>query len=188
MILTGRQIDHERSLGRLVIEPFLPERLEPNSYGFTLGDTVMTYADTVLDPRSEPRILEEVISADGYEFLPGRIYLASTAERMGSDNYAATLHARLSTSLLGVWIQYSAPLGHAGAIIPWTLEIKVERPVRLYPGMLIGKLAFWKMHGPAQTYDGKYTGSQGAMASRIWTETSAPGQHAPLLVSEEVLV
>lgn len=170
MILTGAQIASERRDGRLVIEPFNPARIEPNSYGFTLGDRVLTYEEQTLDPNRAPNVVEELIGEDGYLFLPDRIYLASTVERMGSDNYAATLHARLSTALLGVWIQYSAPLGHAGAVIPWTLEIKVAQPVRLFSGMLIGKLAFWSMYGTALSYRGKYTGSTDVVASKIWTE------------------
>nr|WP_211215774.1 hypothetical protein [Microbacterium indicum] len=153
-----------------MIEPFDLAHVEPNSYGFTLGDRVLTYTDQTLDPNRAPDVVEEFIGEDGYLFLPGRIYLASTAERMGSDNYAATLHARLSTALLGVWIQYSAPLGHSGAVIPWTLEIKVAQPVRLFAGMLIGKLAFWSMFGASLPYLGKYSGSTDVVASKIWTE------------------
>lgn len=45
--------------------------------------------------------------------------------------------------------------------------MKVAHPVRVYPGMLIGKLAFWSMQGEANGYVGKYTGSRSAVASRL---------------------
>lgn len=36
--------------------------------------------------------------------------------------------------------------------------------------MVIGKLAFWSMLGSPQEYDGKYTGSVSAVASRLSLE------------------
>jgi dCTP deaminase len=89
---------------------------------------------------------------------------------MGSDYYAATLYARRSTSTMGMWIQFSAPLGHTGAIIPWTLEITVTHPIIVYPGMLIGKIAFWRPQGDAYLYNGKYTHSIDVVASRLSEE------------------
>lgn len=79
MILRGKEIDRERQLGRITIEPFTPEQVNPNSYNFRLGGTM---------------------------------------EAMGSAHYAATLYASRSVSTLGVWIQFSAPLGHSGAVFP----------------------------------------------------------------------
>ena len=70
----------------------------------------------------------------------------------------------LSSSASGSGLR--AP-GNPGAIIPWTLEIKVAHPVRVFPGMVIGKIAFWAMLGAPVQYDGRYVGSADAVASRI---------------------
>jgi len=86
---------------------------------------------------------------------------------MGSDFYAQTLHANLSTSLMGMWIQFSAPLGHTGAIINWTLEIMVAQPVKVYPHMKIGKIAFWDNCGQINCYRGRYVDSREAVTSKI---------------------
>lgn len=168
MILTRAEILQELQNGRLVIEPFRESCLEPNSYGFHLNDTILEYCPAqYLDPMKPPRYTEHAFSKDGFLFLPGRFYLCSTLERMGSAHYAATLHANLSVASLGVWIQFSAPLGHMGAVINWTLEIQVAAPVYLYPGMCIGKLAFWKTLGKPAPYNGRYKFSTTTVPSKI---------------------
>lgn len=159
MILTGREIAAQVAAGRIHISHFDPSRLEPNSYGFLLGNTILQYTDEVLAPDRPPTVVSHTMGPEGMVLLPNRLYLGSTLESMGSSCHAATLYARLSVSSMGIWIQYSAPLGHCGAIIPWTLEIKVAQPVRVYPGMLIGKIAFWAMQGEPTLYHGRYEGS-----------------------------
>lgn len=179
MILTGREIAREVARGRIHIDDFDDARVEPNSYGFRLGGTLLEYADDVLEPDVPPRVVRRQIGEDGVVLRPGRLYLGATAEYMGSDHYAATLYARRSTSTLGVWIQYSAPLGHCGAVIPWTLEIKVAQPVRLFAGMVIGKIAFWAMLGEHVRYNGRYTGSTDVVASRLALDPAASRGGAP---------
>jgi dCTP deaminase len=173
VILTGEEILREVAAKRIVISPLDPERIEPNSYGFRLAEEVIEYESPVLDPREELLTRERIIPPEGLVFEPDRCYLCGTVERMGSDHYAATLYANRSVGTLGMWIQISAPLGHTGAIIPWTLEVKVAAPVRVYAGMLIGKIAFWRPKGEILEYEGKYTGSTSAVKSRITEEMVA---------------
>jgi dCTP deaminase len=170
MILTGPEIAREIQAGRIVIEPYDPAQIEPNSYGFRLGSTFVCYDEPIVDARKKPSEHRFEIPAMGYCLEPGRLFLGYTLETMGSDHYAATLYARLSVSTMGIWIQFSAPLGHTGAIIPWTLEITVINPVIVYPKMLIGKIAFWKPQGIHSIYDGKYTGSTTVVTSRLAEE------------------
>jgi dCTP deaminase len=167
VILTASEIHREVRAGRIHIDDFDPEQLEPNSYGFRLAPDVIQYDQEVIDCLQPARTVRTTIGAHGMVFEPGRFYLGATMEAMGSPHYAATLYARRSVSTLGVWIQFSAPLGHSGAVFPWTLEMTVAAPVRLYPGMLIGKIAFWTMQGEPLTYAGRYTGSQSVTASRL---------------------
>jgi dCTP deaminase len=167
LILTGEEIAAEVGRGRIHIDDFDHNRVEPNSYGFRLGATIMEYEDEVLDTRMPMRTHTYSIPDEGLVLHPDRLYLGATKERMGSDFYAATLYARLSVSTLGIWIQYSAPLGHCGAVIPWTLEIKAAQPVRVYQDMPIGKIAFWEVYGEPVRYTGRYTGSDDVVASRF---------------------
>jgi len=170
MILTGPEIEREVTAGRIHIDDFDWRRVEPNSYGFKLGRELLTYETAVIDCAEEPPTRRSEIGADGVVLEPERFYLASTSEAMGSLHYATTLYASRSVASLGMWIQFSAPLGHSGAIFPWTLEVRVAQPVRVYPRMTIGKIAFWKMRGPRLRYAGKYDGSVTAVQSRLSAE------------------
>lgn len=170
MILTGRDIDREVRAGRIHIDDFDTDRIEPNSYGFRLGPDLIRYDQDVIDCYEPPATRRETMGTDGCVLLPGHFYLGNTMEAMGSPHYAATLYASRSVSTLGIWIQFSAPLGHSGALIPWTLEITVAAPVRIYPGMVIGKIAFWAMQGAPRHYNGKYVGSTSVVASRLSLE------------------
>ncbi len=170
MILSGPRILAEVRAGRISIDDFDAERIEPNSYGFRLAADLLCYTDEIIDCFRPPDAEHVRMGPEGTVLEPGRFYLGGTMEAMGSPHYAATLYACRSASTLGIWIQFSAPLGHSGALFPWTLEMKVAEPVRVYPGMIIGKLAFWSMQGESTPYDGKYTGSRSAVVSRLSRE------------------
>jgi len=167
MILTGAEIHRMVQCGRVEIDPYDPACLEPNSYGFHLGDSVLDYSDEVIDPMKPLSPRERKIGPEGFVFEPGRFYLGHTRERIGGVDFASELYASLSTALCGVFIQTSAPLGHTGAVISWTLEITVAQRVRLYAGMRIGKICFWENYGTTEAYAGRYTGSHSVVASRI---------------------
>lgn len=167
MILTGPKIAGEVERDRIVISPFDKRQIEPNSYGFRLGRRLVSYEEEELDAHRAPSPCHEDIPDEGKLLLPGRFYLGRTKERMGSEHYAATIYARRSVSTLGMWIQFSAPLGHAGAIIPWTLEIRVAAPLIVYPEILIGKIAFWVPYGEVLAYQGRYAGSTTTVPSRL---------------------
>jgi dCTP deaminase len=170
MILSGLEIDSEVQKSRIIITPFYTKFIEPNSYGFHLASKLIVYDDALLDPGVKMQERHIIIPESGYCLQPGTFYLGSTLEKMGSDHYAATLYANRSVSTMGMWIQFSAPLGHTGAIIPWTLEMRVSHPTIVYPGMLIGKIAFWQPYGDKERYDGKYIHSTEVVASRIVSE------------------
>lgn len=167
MPLTGPAIAQQRAQERITIDPFDLARLEPNSYAVRLADTGMRYADAVLDAHHPPRTLPFTIPATGYLLEPGHLYLAHTVETIGSAYYAMTLDAQPAVSALGIWIQLSAPLGHIGAVIPWTLELAVAQPVLVFPRQVIGKVAFWPPVGALARYRGRYAGSLGVVASRL---------------------
>lgn len=116
MILTGADIAAEVAAGRITIDPHDPGRVEPNSYGFRLGRQLLGYDGLVLDARTPPPARPVTWNERGRTLLPGRLYLAHTLEVLGSRAYAATLYASPSTATLGMWITYSAPLGHTGAV------------------------------------------------------------------------
>lgn len=111
--------------------------------------------------------MKEELPENGMALHPGRLYLGETMEVMGSSVYAATLYANRSTASMGMWIQFSAPLGHTGAIIPWTLEIRVAQKLIVRPGMSVGKIAFWSTVGVRDAYSGRYADSVGVRSSGL---------------------
>jgi dCTP deaminase len=167
MPLTGAAIAAEVARRRILIAPFAAERAAANSYGVRLAPAFMRYADAELDAQRTPQAVPFAIPPEGGELQPGTIYLAHTVETIGSPYYIMTLDALPAVSARGIWVQFSAPLGHIGAHIPWTLEIAVVHPVVVYPGMPIAKVAFWPPVGAIAHYRGRYVGSTGVVASRL---------------------
>ncbi|MBV6751324.1 dCTP deaminase [Pseudomonas chlororaphis] len=169
MIITGAQIKHLKNIGHIVIDPYDEQYVEPNSYGFHLGDTLLEYVESV-DARNSPVAKTVIIPETGYILHPKRFYLGHTLEKIGGVTVASELYANHSTAALGIWVQTSAPLGHVGAVINWTLEICVAQKVRIYPRMRLGKICFWQNKGEIAPYSGRYTDSHSVIASRSFMD------------------
>lgn len=174
MILTGPAIAAAVGRGEIVIEPYDAARISPNAYDWRLGDRIRV-CDTDLDAAVGAVLPERPIPARGLVLRPGRLYLAATHERTCSETYAQFLNGDRATGRLGIWVHVSAPLGHVGHAIRWTLEIRVVRPVRVYPYQTFGKLVFLATHGPAVSYQqlgSKYRRTDGIDGSRLHEELS----------------
>ena len=167
MMLTGSEIVKMREVGSVVIEPFDPSHVEVNSYGCHLAERLLEYQSDRIDPHGELEVVEHRIPPEGFVLYPNRFYLGATAEQIGGIDFASELYANFSTASCGVFIQTSAPLGHTGAAISWTLEIVVTQPVRVYTGIKIAKVCFWSNLGPATLYAGRYLGSKSTVPSKI---------------------
>jgi dCTP deaminase len=172
MILTGPAIATAVAAGEIAIEPFDPARLSPNAYDWRLGEILRT-CEGDLDAAVPTAFTETRIPEDGVVLQPGVLYLGVTHERTGSEQYAQLLNGDRTTGALGIWVHVSAPLGHVGHAIRWTLEIRAAMPVRVYPGMTFGKLVFLQTFGPPTSYQHhglKYANSDGIDISRLYEE------------------
>ncbi|MFD8249684.1 PEP/pyruvate-binding domain-containing protein [Nocardia sp. NPDC059691] len=167
-ILTGEEIHRQWRLGAIRIEPFDQARINPNSYNFTLGDTLRVYRRPELDARADNPTTEIVIPDDGFVLEAGRLYLAGTAEVLGGTKFAPTFSARSSIARLGLSIHLSSGLGDIGYEGRWTLQLLATAPVRVYPGMEIGQMMWWTPSGDITCYDGKYQGARGPRPSESW--------------------
>jgi dCTP deaminase len=156
MILSGREIEKAIARGEIVIDPFDPARLGPNSYDFTLGDRCRTYKEMELDAKRPNETIETEVGADGLLILPSRIYLFNTHERIGSTHYVPIIRGRSSTGRLGLFTDITADLIDIGSINQLTLQLHSIVPIRVYPGMLIGQVTFWLIKGEISHYSGKY--------------------------------
>ncbi len=167
MILTGDAIKREMIGGDILISPYSDEFVEQNSYCVHLGPTIVEYDTILVDARAENATTRRDIPEEGLILYPERFYLGHTQEIIGGKAYASELYANLSTALCGMFIQTSAPLGHVGAVISWTLEIIVAHPLVVYSGMPIGKVCFWRNAGSHRAYEGRYLNSKTVVPSRI---------------------
>jgi dCTP deaminase len=172
VILTGPAIAAARAAGEITIEPYEPRRISPNAYDWRLGDT-LRFHDGSLDAARPAEFQEAPIPESGYVLRPEVLYLGTTYERTGSEAYAQFLNGDRTIGALGIWVHVSAPLGHQGHAIRWTLEIRASRPVRVYPRMTFGKLVFLQALGATASYQNhglKYRASQGIETSRLYEE------------------
>lgn len=165
MILTGSAIEKAVYSGDIIIEPFNANQLGPNSYDFRLGSRCKIYRDYELDVAKENPTIDLVIDENGIVLDPHRMYLFNTAERMGSNLYVPIIRGRSSVGRLGVFIDITADLIDIGSINQWTLQVHTVIPTRVYPGMLIGQVTFWKVEGKINLYSGKYNNLQSPVGS-----------------------
>lgn len=172
MILTGPAIDRAVTHGRIRIEPYDPRQLSANAYDWTLHHRLWRCPPELDAARpTDPTPLE--LDEHGLVLEPGRLYLGRTREFTASDDYVQRLYGAQDIGALGVWVHISAPLGHQGHAIAWTLEIRVVHPVRLYPGMRFGKLTFHTVTGTSASYQHlgrKYRSSPDIDTSRLYEE------------------
>ncbi|OON74928.1 dCTP deaminase [Streptomyces tsukubensis] len=172
MILTGPAITAAVRAGEITIDPYDPAHVSPNAYDWRLGDTLRVCAGQ-LDAAAPTAYTEQTIPSSGLVLQPGLLYLGVTHERTGSETYAQLLNGDRTIGSLGIWVHVSAPLGHQGHAIRWTLEIRAARPVRVYPGMTFGKLVFLTTQGTASSYQrqsAKYASTEGIDISRLYEE------------------
>jgi dCTP deaminase len=172
VILTGLAIAAAVHTGEITIDPYDPARISPNAYDWRLGDTLRV-CDGDLDAAAPTAFTEQHIPTCGLILVPGLLYLGITHERTGSETFAQMLNGDRTTGSLGIWVHVSAPLGHQGHAIRWTLEIRVAKPVRVYPGMTFGKLVFIAAHGHPDSYQrqaAKYAATDGIDISRLYEE------------------
>jgi dCTP deaminase len=165
MILTGPQIKAEIAAQRIRIDPFHPERVTTDSYDLELGGEVIRYLDPVLDARTPPRHETITIPPEGMLLNAGDFVIGHSAESVGSDHFAALIHAKTSIARLGLFIHITSDLIHTGSYGHIAFQLFATLPVTIRAGMLIGQVTFWVPKGEISLYRGKYHGAQGPMAS-----------------------
>lgn len=170
MILTGAEIKVQVLDGKIHIFPFDEVSLNPNSYNFRLGNTLKVYKQKILDAAKPMDFEEIIIPEEGYILQPDQLYLGHTIEEMGSDFFVPIMQARSSIGRLGLYIYLNSGLGDLGFKKQWTLELHAIHPLKVYPGMKIGQMLFWKPLGEINLYQGKYKDSKGPEVSQIWKD------------------
>lgn len=155
MILTDKKILEGREAGEIVIEPFDPACLGTNSYDVHLGRHLAVYRDTVLDAKKHNLVDRIEIPDEGFVLQPGTLYLGVTAEYTETHNAVPFLEGKSSVGRLGIDIHATAGKGDVGFCNTWTLEISCVQPVRVYAGMPIGQLIYFRVDGDIENYYNK---------------------------------
>jgi len=180
-VLTGPEIERQIALERIVIDPYDPTAVGPNSIDVRLAPELVGYdvdlceysvlSGYVLDARRDNPTWSRPIHEEGVVLMPGRLYLARTVERTHTPFHVPQISGRSSVGRLGIRIHATAGFGDVGFNGTWTLEIDVVHPVRVYAGMRIAQLYFTEPVGELRQYTGRYQGETDVVASRMWTDT-----------------
>ena len=181
MILSDRDIRAGIESGRIVIDPFTPDAIQPSSVDLHLGNRFRVFRNNrtaVIDPRVEqPDLtdLVEIAGDDPFILHPGEFVLGATFERVGlPDDLVARLEGRSSLGRLGLMIHSTAGYVDPGWEGTLTLELSnvANLPIKLYDGMKIGQISFQRLSSPAEVAYGdarigsRYRGQTDPTASR----------------------
>jgi len=188
MVLSDRDIRAAIEAGRIQIDPYTPEAVQPSSVDLHLDRRFRVFRNNrypYIDVRQEQPELTEIVEIDGDEpFIlhPGEFVLGSTLERIRlPDDLVARLEGKSSLGRLGLLIHSTAGFIDPGWDGHVTLELSnvANLPITIYPGMKIGQISFFRLSTPADVPYGststksKYQGQRGPTASRFFEEFSA---------------
>lgn len=170
MILTGKEIER-RLKTDIVITPYDPKQLNPNSYNLRLFNELMVYTSFPLDMKKPNNNEKIIIPEEGYLLEPGKLYLGRTLEFTETYNLVPMLEGRSSIGRLGMYIHVTAGFGDVGFKGFWTLEIHVIHPLIIYPGVPICQIFYHTIEGEITEYNsGKYQNNSGLQPSLLYKE------------------
>jgi len=181
MLLSDRDIRTELSTGRIGLEPLDLGMVQPSSVDVRLDRWFRLFDNhkyAHIDPAEEQAELTRLVEVDATEpFIlhPGEFVLGSTYELITlPDDVAARLEGKSSLGRLGLMTHSTAGFIDPGFSGHVTLELAnvATLPVKLWPGMKIGQLCFFRTSSPVEnpygsgTYGNRYQGQRGPTASR----------------------
>jgi dCTP deaminase len=182
LILSDRDIRKQIESGRLLIEPFDPDMVQPSSVDLRVDKTFRIFANTrypyidVMHPMDDLTEVVEVNEGEPFILHPGEFVLGSTLESVTlPDDLVARIEGKSSLGRLGLLIHSTAGFVDAGWSGHLTLELSnvANLPITIYPGMKIGQLCLFEMTSPAERpygERGKYQGQRGPTPSRFYED------------------
>ena len=188
MVLSDRTIRRLLAEGRIAIDPYEDELLQPSSVDVRADRLFRVFHNArypFIDVKERMEDLTELVEvADDEPFIlhPGEFVLGSTLERITlPDDLVARLEGKSSLGRLGLLIHSTAGFIDPGWDGHVTLELSnvANLPITIYYGMKIGQLSFVQLSEPAETpYGGdglgsKYQGQAGPTPSRYWKNFEA---------------
>jgi dCTP deaminase len=171
--------------GRIVMEPFDPQDIQPSSVDLHLGDDFQVFRNSrypYIDPaREQDGLTEGVVASMEEPFVlhPGEFVLGTTVEWIEiPDDLVGRLEGKSSLGRLGLLIHSTAGYVDPGWKGRLTLELSnvANLPIVLTPGMKIGQISFSRMTTPVDRPYGdpslgsRYQGQRGATPSKMYLD------------------
>ncbi|MBF5083344.1 dCTP deaminase [Quadrisphaera sp. INWT6] len=183
MLLSDRDLHAEVDAGRVVLEPWDAAMVQPSSIDVRLDRYFRLFDNhkyAVIDPSQEQPELTRLVEVDDDEpfvLHPGEFVLASTYEAVTvPHDLACRVEGKSSYGRLGLVTHSTAGFVDPGFSGHITLELSnvATLPIKLWPGMKIGQLCFFRLTSPAEhpygssRYGSRYQGQRGPTASRSY--------------------
>ncbi|MDQ3894300.1 MAG: dCTP deaminase [Actinomycetota bacterium] len=183
MVLSDRTIQRLLGAGRIEIDPYDEDLLQPSSVDVRVDRYFRVFHNArypfidVREPQDDLTELVEIDADTPFILHPGEFVLGSTLERIRlPDDLVARLEGKSSLGRLGLLIHSTAGFIDPGWNGHVTLELSnvANLPITIYHGMKIGQLSFVQLTEPAESPYGsdglgsKYQGQRGPTPSRYW--------------------
>ena len=181
MLLSDRDILSELDAKRVALDPFDEAMVQPSSVDVRLDRFFRVFENhryPHIDPAQDQPDLTRLVEPEADEpFIlhPGEFVLGSTYEVVTlPDDVAARLEGKSSLGRLGLLTHSTAGFIDPGFSGHVTLELSnvATLPIKLWHGMKIGQLCFFRLSSPAEhpygsdRYGSRYQGQRGPTASR----------------------
>jgi len=181
VLLSDRDIRAEIDGGRVRLEPYDEAMVQPSSIDVRLDKFFLLFDNhkyPFIDPAEDQPDLTRMIEVERDEpFIlhPGEFVLGSSFEVVTlPDDLAARLEGKSSLGRLGLLTHSTAGFVDPGFSGHVTLELSnvATLPIKLWPGMKVGQLCFFRLSSPAENpygsakYGSRYQGQRGPTASR----------------------
>lgn len=183
MVLSDHTIREEIEAGRIQVDPFAPELVQPSSIDLRVDSSYRVFNNSrypfidVREPMEDLTTLVRPEEGEPFILHPGEFVLGQTLERVTLPNdLVARLEGKSSLGRLGLLIHSTAGFVDAGFSGNLTLELSnvANLPITIYHGMPIGQLSFMRMDRPVDSPYGsrqngsKYQGQAEPTASRYY--------------------
>jgi len=145
--------------GRVVIDPWDPDMVQPASVDLRLGDSFRVFHNPLapaIDLDRPPEHLTELIMIrpdESFVIHPGEFVLGATLERVElPDDVVARIEGKSSLGRLGLIVHATAGFVDPGFAGTLTREITnlTRIPIILWPGKPIAQLSFMALDRPAE--------------------------------------
>jgi dCTP deaminase len=181
VLLSDRDILSEIDSQRVALDPFDAAMVQPSSVDVRLDRFFRVFENHKyphIDPAQDQPDLTRLVEPEADEpFIlhPGEFVLGSTYEVVTlPDDVAARLEGKSSLGRLGLLTHSTAGFIDPGFSGHVTLELSnvATLPIKLWPGMKIGQLCFFRLSSPSQhpygseKYGSRYQGQRGPTPSR----------------------